>query len=79
MPRANKQNVRLVGLISDTHGLLRKEAIEALRGVDLIPHAGDVGDPAILQTLETIATVFAVRGNIDTAPWASDLDGWGRV
>lgn len=63
----------MVGLISDTHGLLREEAIRALQGVDLILHAGDVGDPAILQTLETIAPVFAVRGNIDTAPWASDL------
>ena len=73
MPPAGKKNVRLVGLISDTHGLLREEAIQALQGVDLILHAGDVGDPAILQTLKTIAPVFAVRGNIDTAPWASKL------
>jgi len=73
MPSANKQNVRLVGLISDTHGLLREEAIRALQGVDIILHAGDVGDPTILQTLKTVAPVVAVRGNIDTAPWASDL------
>lgn len=65
--------MRHVGLISDTHGLLRPEALQALQGVDLILHAGDVGDPAILQTLKTIAPVFAVRGNIDTAPWAQEL------
>jgi uncharacterized protein len=73
MRDANKLNVRVIGLISDTHGLLREEAVQALRGVDLILHAGDVGDPAILKRLKTIAPVVAVRGNIDTAPWASEL------
>jgi hypothetical protein len=62
-----------VGIISDTHGLLRPEAEHALLGVDLIVHAGDVGDPEILATLKRIAPVFAVRGNIDTDPWAREL------
>ena len=54
-----------IGIISDTHGLLRPEAIEALRGVDHILHAGDVGDPAILDTLRGLAPVTAISGNID--------------
>src|SRR5215813_15356437 len=62
-----------VGVISDTHGLLRPEAIHALRGSDLIIHAGDVGDPAIIETLRNIAPVFAVRGNIDKGDWAAKL------
>jgi len=62
-----------VGLISDTHGLLRPEAVRALQGVDLIIHAGDVGRPDILSSLKQIAPVFAVRGNVDTDPWASEL------
>ena len=56
----------LVGILSDTHGLLRPEAIKALRGVDHILHAGDVGDPSILDSLRAIAPVSAIRGNIDT-------------
>ena len=55
-----------IGVISDTHGLLRPEALEALRSADLIVHAGDVGNPEILARLKKIAPVFAVRGNIDT-------------
>src|SRR5580693_4115471 len=62
-----------VGLISDTHGLLRDEALEALRGSDLIVHAGDVGKPEILTALRQLAPVVAVKGNIDTASWASQL------
>jgi putative phosphoesterase len=62
-----------IGLISDTHGLLRPEALDALRGSQLILHAGDVGDPAILTTLRSIAPVVAIRGNVDTEPWASVL------
>lgn len=54
-----------VGLISDTHGLLRPEALHAMRGSDYIVHAGDIGDPAILQALQRIAPVTAVRGNND--------------
>jgi uncharacterized protein len=55
----------LVGILSDTHGLLRPEAVKALRGVDHILHAGDVGDPSILDSLSAIAPVSAIRGNID--------------
>jgi putative phosphoesterase len=62
-----------VGLISDTHGLLRPEALEAMRGSDFIIHAGDVGDPAILEQLAEIAPVTAVRGNVDVEPWARAL------
>jgi len=62
-----------IGLISDTHGLLRPEALDALRGSQLILHAGDVGDPAILNTLRSIAPVVAIRGNVDTELWASVL------
>lgn len=62
-----------VGIISDTHGLLRPEAIRALHGVELIIHAGDVGEAAILAELRKTAPVFAVRGNVDTEPWAQEL------
>jgi hypothetical protein len=57
----------LIGVISDTHGLLRPEALAALRGADHILHAGDVGDPAILDALRAIAPLTAIRGNIDVA------------
>jgi putative phosphoesterase len=63
----------LVGLISDTHGLLRREAVAALAGVDRILHAGDVGKPEILDALRAIAPVTAVRGNVDTSSWADTL------
>jgi len=69
MPNAPK----LIGLISDTHGLLREEAVAALRGSELVVHAGDVGKPEILEELERIAPVVAVRGNVDTAAWAAKL------
>ena len=62
-----------LGVISDTHGLLRPEAVEALRGSDRILHAGDVGAPKILEALAKIAPVTAVRGNVDTASWARAL------
>jgi uncharacterized protein len=61
-----------IGVISDTHGLLRSEALEALAGVDHILHAGDVGNPKILSALEAIAPLTAIRGNIDrTGPCAA--------
>jgi putative phosphoesterase len=62
-----------IGVISDTHGLLRLEAQRALQGVQLIIHAGDVGAPEILTQLKHIAPVFAVRGNVDRGPWAEEL------
>jgi putative phosphoesterase len=71
LPMANA--MKRIGLISDTHGLLRKEALDALRGSELIIHAGDVGKPEILEELRKIAPVVAVRGNVDTEPWAQAL------
>src|SRR4029453_8468375 len=72
-PRRRAAGALRVGLISDTHGLLRDEAVEALRGSDLIVHAGDIGDPAILAALPRLAPVRAVRGNNDRGPWATAL------
>lgn len=63
----------IIGVISDTHGLVRPEAIEALRGSELIVHAGDVGDPDVLERLRAIAPTIAVRGNVDRGAWAKSL------
>jgi uncharacterized protein len=63
----------VVGVISDTHGLLRPEALSALAGSDRIIHAGDVGDEEILQALRAIAPLTVVRGNVDTQAWALKL------
>ena len=68
-----KSNQIIVGVISDTHGLLRPEAVGPLRGSDYIIHAGDVGDAEILKQLNAIAPVTAVRGNVDREPWARKL------
>jgi putative phosphoesterase len=62
-----------IGVISDTHGLIRPEALAALGGCELILHAGDVGSRSVLEALGTIAPVVAVRGNSDKGPWAQDL------
>jgi hypothetical protein len=62
-----------IGVISDTHGLLRPEAREALRGSELILHAGDLGSAEVLRELESLAPVVAVRGNVDLGPWAKQL------
>lgn len=62
-----------IGVISDTHGLLRPEAEEALRGSELILHAGDIGTPEILRELKRIAPTVAVRGNVDVESWAKKL------
>ena len=62
-----------VGLISDTHGLLRPQALAALEGSDYIVHGGDIGDPEILAQLRAIAPLTVVRGNNDRAPWAIDI------
>lgn len=64
---------RQVGVISDTHGLVRRTALESLSGVELIVHAGDIGDPTVLDALRTIAPVVAVRGNNDRGGWAAKL------
>lgn len=74
-----------IGIISDTHGLLRAEALEALGGCGLILHAGDVGSRAVLEALAAIAPVVAVRGNCDRGPWiqalpaAEVIDAGGRL
>jgi putative phosphoesterase len=65
--------VTRVGVVSDTHGLLRPEALQALEGVDRIVHAGDIGDPSILARLREVAPVVAIRGNVDRGPWAAAL------
>ncbi len=68
-----------VGVISDTHGLVRPEALAALRGSELIVHAGDVGHPRVLEALGAIAPVVAVRGNNDTGRWARMLRTTQRI
>jgi putative phosphoesterase len=71
--RAAREATLRVGLISDTHGLLRPEALAFLAGSDLIVHGGDICEPAILDALATIAPVTAVRGNNDRGAWAARL------
>ena len=78
MPTSKKQSDQLqkdylVGVISDTHGLIRPEALKALEGASLIIHAGDVGTQSVLQRLENIAPVVAVRGNTDRDGWSYKL------
>ncbi|MEZ5652574.1 MAG: metallophosphoesterase family protein [Burkholderiaceae bacterium] len=65
-----------IGLISDTHGLLRPEALAFLHGSDHIVHAGDIGSPDIVERLGELAPLTVVRGNIDVAPWAMKIPGW---
>ena len=67
------RTVAAIGLISDTHGLLRPEALDALQGSDLIIHAGDVGKPEIIDQLRALAPAVAVRGNTDKSDWAAQL------
>lgn len=62
-----------IGIISDTHGLLRPEAVEVMQGVDAIIHAGDIGKEIVLDNLRAIAPVIAVRGNMDDSSWAYTL------
>jgi putative phosphoesterase len=64
---------RLIGVIADTHGLLRPEALTALAGSSLILHAGDIGKPEVLQGLQAIAPTIAVRGNNDKGKWAEHI------
>jgi len=63
----------IIGLISDTHGLMRQKALAALNGSDLIIHAGDIGKPEVLEQLRVVAPIVAVRGNIDKGAWVSHL------
>jgi uncharacterized protein len=77
MPARKQRRIALekgrIGLISDTHGLVRPEALKALQGVELIVHAGDIGKPEVLDRLQAIAPVAAIKGNNDTAPWARHI------
>lgn len=73
-PRAQQPNsITTVGIISDTHGLLRPEALTALQGSHLIIHAGDIGKPEVLTALEALAPVIAVKGNNDLGLWAASI------
>ena len=62
-----------IGVISDTHGLVRKSVLKSFKSVDLIVHAGDVGEPKVLDTLQTVAMVHPVRGNVDGGKWTNNL------
>ena len=73
LPGMTGSRARALGVIADTHGLLRPEAVEALRGVDAIVHAGDIGASDVLDRLGEIAPVTAVRGNNDRGAWAEKL------
>ncbi len=70
---ADRRAPYLVGLISDTHGLMRAQALDALLGSKLILHAGDIGDAAVLKSLAAIAPVRAVRGNNDKGKWVANI------
>lgn len=70
---------KVVGVISDTHGLLRPEAVEALAGSELIIHAGDIGGPSVVEALRAIAPVYAVRGNNDRGGWAEEFPTYDVV
>ncbi len=69
----SETNYHQVGIISDTHGLVRPEALEALAQCELIIHAGDIGTPQVLDALQRIAPVRAVRGNVDHGDWTQSL------
>jgi hypothetical protein len=77
MLRVQEQSITLtkgnIGLIADTHGLVRPQALKALKGVELIVHAGDIGKAEVLEALRGIAPVVAIRGNNDRECWANDL------
>lgn len=73
MARDDQTHAEHIGVIADTHGLLRPEVLAALQGVSLIIHAGDIGGPGVLAGLRAIAPVVAVRGNNDVGAWASAL------
>jgi uncharacterized protein len=70
LKRPQPNDTHVLGVISDTHGLVRPEAVKALEGVDMIIHAGDIGTPEVLEALHAIAPIVAVRGNNDKGNWA---------
>jgi len=76
--RRMRADVR-IGIISDTHGVLRPEAIKRLAGVDHIIHAGDIGSPEVIAELCKLAPTTAIRGNVDTGEWAAEYPHTARV
>ena len=68
--KSAKNHKRLVGVISDTHGLIRPEALRALKGADIVIHAGDIGKVEVIEMLQSISPVVAIRGNVDQGEWA---------
>ena len=79
MTASPAQRELVIGVISDTHGLMRPEALAALVGVDQIIHAGDIGSPEVLAALEAVAPLTAIRGNNDHFPWARRLPATATV
>ena len=73
MNRSLPRTANLIGLISDTHGLIRPQALAALKGVDLIIHAGDIGKPEVVAALKMIAPLVAIKGNVDKGGWTKPL------
>src|SRR3989442_1471393 len=73
MKKVRTREKRLIGIISDTHGLVRPEVAEAFSGVDLILHAGDIGTTEVMEELRSIAPIMAVRGNNDKGTWANAI------
>jgi putative phosphoesterase len=73
MKKVRTGEKKLIGVISDTHGLIRPEVADAFSGVDLIIHAGDIGTAEVIEELRSIAPVIAVRGNNDKGPWADTI------
>jgi uncharacterized protein len=73
MAQEGREGQKVIGLISDTHGLLRPEAVKALAGADLILHAGDIGTSEVLEQLRSLGPVVAVRGNNDRGDWANAI------
>lgn len=67
------EKIYIIGLLSDTHGLLRESVLDILKDSDLLIHAGDIDQPGVLDSLKTIAPVITVRGNMDTGQWAANL------
>lgn len=70
---------KIIGVISDTHGLIRSNALKSLAGSDIIIHAGDIGSQEVLDSLEKIAPVYAVLGNTDRSSWSRSIPSWDIV
>jgi putative phosphoesterase len=76
---ATLMTTKRIGLISDTHGLMRPEALDALRNSDLLIHSGDIGKPEVIIALQEIAPLVAIKGNNDRGPWARRLPDTKKI